>query len=243
MWMGMAAGAPDKRSILELRLLKLRNTQDAMGQRTGDYLGKSYVPALQRAGVSPVAAFGSVIAQETPFILLVTSYPDMNAWDTANQKLAADKQLSKERESFYAGGLGYVRAEVSLLRGFESVPTLEVPAKQDKARIFELRTYESNNPHTLARKVRMFNEGEIAIFRKSGMTPVFFGETIVGRNMPNLTYMLAFDDLASREKAWSAFGSSPEWGKLKGQPGYSDAEIVSNISNSILRPMPFSAIR
>lgn len=241
--MGMPASAADKRSILELRLLKLRNTQDGMGQRTTDFLGKSYVPALQRAGVAPVGVFGSVIAQETPFILVVSSFPDAAAWDAANQKIAGDKQLHKEREAYYRSGLGYVRAEISLLRAFETIPGIEVPAKQEKARLFELRTYESNDPHTLARKVRMFNEGEIGLFRKFHMTPVFFGETIAGRNMPNLTYLLAFDDLAAREKAWAAFASSPEWSKMKSQPGFADGEIVSNISNSILRPLPFSAIR
>jgi hypothetical protein len=89
----------------------------------------------------------------------------------------------------------------------------------------------------------MFNEGEIAIFRRCGILPVFFGETVIGRNMPNLTYMVAFDDLAARERAWRAFGGDPEWKKLRAMPGYADSEIVSNISNAILRPLPFSPIR
>ena len=110
-------------------------------------------------------------------------------------------------------------------------------------RIFELRTYESNNIDTLKRKAGMFNDGEIAIFRRLNMLPVFFGETIVGRKMPNLTYMLAFDDLAAREKSWKAFGSDPEWQKMRAQPGLSDPEIVSNISNSIVQPLPLSEIR
>jgi hypothetical protein len=89
----------------------------------------------------------------------------------------------------------------------------------------------------------MFDDGEIAIFRRLGLTPVFFGQTLIGANMPNLTYMLAFDNLAAREKAWQAFAQDPEWQKLRAQPGLSDAEIVSNISNSILRPLPGSDIR
>ena len=48
----------------------------------------------------------------------------------------------------------------------------------------------------------MFNEGEIGIFQRLGMSPVFFGQTIIGRNQPNLVYMLAFDDMAHRERAW-----------------------------------------
>ena len=44
--------------------------------------------------------------------------------------------------------------------------------------------------------------------------PVFFGETIVGQRMPNLTYMVGYEDLAAREKIWSTFVSHPEWKKM-----------------------------
>ena len=49
--------------------------------------------------------------------------------------------------------------------------------------------------------------------------------------------------LTARDKAWRAFGSDPDWQKLRATPGLSDAEIVNNISNMILRPLPFSPIR
>jgi hypothetical protein len=89
----------------------------------------------------------------------------------------------------------------------------------------------------------MFDEGETALFRKLGMKVVFFGEALAGPNLPQLTYMLAYDDVAAREKAWGEFGSHPDWNKMKNMPGVSDGEIVSNISNALLRPMPFSGIR
>jgi hypothetical protein len=89
----------------------------------------------------------------------------------------------------------------------------------------------------------MFESGEAGVFRRLGMSPVFFGQAMVGHNLPSLTYMLAFDDLAARERLWRAFGSDPEWQKLRAQPGLSDAEIVSNISSVILRPLAFSPIR
>jgi hypothetical protein len=75
------------------------------------------------------------------------------------------------------------------------------------------------------------------------MRPVFYAETLIGARMPNLVYMLSFDNLAAREKLWQAFGADAEWQKLRAQPGLDDAENVSNISNSILRPLPFSDIR
>ena len=73
--------------------------------------------------------------------------------------------------------------------------------------------------------------------------PVFFGETIVGRNLPNLTYMLCFESMAARDRLWNAFGNDQDWQKLRAKTGFSDADIVSNISNTILRPLAFSPIR
>jgi hypothetical protein len=55
--------------------------------------------------------------------------------------------------------------------------------------------------------------------------------------------MLSYDDLAARDQLWRQFGSDPEWKKLSARPELKDAEIVENISNVILRPLPFSQIR
>ena len=135
--------------------------------------------------------------------------------------------------------------EVSLLRAFDGIPSIDVPPTDAKraARLFELRTYESMNEKAGRRKIKMFEDGEAAIFKRLGMATVFFGQTIAGTNMPSLTYMLGYDDLAARDTLWKAFGSDPEWQKLRAQPGLADAEIVSNISNTLLRPLPFSPIR
>ena len=65
----------------------------------------------------------------------------------------------------------------------------------------------------------------------------------MGRNQPSLTYMLSYESLAAREQLWAKFGADPEWKKLRATPGLSDTEIVSNISNAILRPAQNSQIR
>lgn len=243
---GMAANAAEtKPAIFELVKLRMRNTQDSMVQRANEYVAKGFLPALQRAGGGPAGAFTSLIAPDSPFLLLVLQFAGLADWEAVQSKLSADKEYQRARESWFAGPLQYVRTEVSLLRGFRTMPVIEVPPplSEKRSRVFELRTYESNNSGSLAKKIRMFDEGEIGLFRKLGILPVFFGETLAGQNMPNLTYMVAYDDLAAREKAWSAFGASPEWQKMRSQPGLSDGEIVSNISNILVRPLPFSAIR
>ncbi len=233
-------------AIYEIRTIHLRNTTDNQRQRFTDFLQHAAVPAFTRAGIGPVGFFSSSIGEEAPFILAIASFPSLAAMEERRAKLAADPEYIKALDAYNAPpGVNYVRIDSLLARAFPSMPAIELPtdAASRPARIFELRCYESNNSSTLARKIKMFESGEIAIFRRLGMRPVFFAETLVGPRMPNLVYMLSYDDLAAREKLWRAFGADPEWQKLRATPGLSDAEIVSNISNTILQPLAFSPIR
>lgn len=241
-----AAADVTTNSIIELRYLHMRNTADEQMRRTTEFLKTTAVPALKRAGIGPLGFFSSVIAPESPFILALAAFPSLAAMEAARRKQAADQEYIRGRDAYNSGpARGYERLDSSLLRSFDVMKEVVPPPANGKhgSRIFELRMYESNNSTTLARKIKMFNEGEAAIFKRLGMQPVFFAETLIGSKMPNLVYMLSFDDLAARERLWQAFGSDPEWQKLRAQPGYSDSEIVSNISNAILHPLPFSDIR
>jgi hypothetical protein len=243
---GNAAAADGaKNVILELRRIQLRNSADNQRQRNNDFL-KQHVSALQRAGAGPVGVFSNTIATDGPFLLVLASYAGLAAMEQVQGKLAADAEYQKALDAYNAlPGLNYERMESSLLRVFDGYPNVVPPPNDGKraARLFEFRQYESNNTGTLRRKIKMFNDGEIGAFQRAGGQPVFFGETIVGARQPNLTYMLSYEDLAGRDKVWKAFAADPEWQKLRTTPGLSDAEIVSNITNYLVSPLPFSQIR
>src|ERR1035441_9228057 len=243
---GNAAAADAAKSvILELRRIQLRNSPDNQRQRNNDFL-KQQVAALERAGAGPTGFFSNNIAPDGPFLLLLASYASLSAMEQVQAKLAADAEYQKALDAYnLLPGLNYERMESSLLRAFDGHPNVVPPPNDGKrpARLFELRQYESNNTGTLKRKIKMFNDGEIGAFQRAGAQPVFFAETIVGARLPNLTYMLSYQDLASRDKVWKAFGADPEWQRLRSTPGLSDAEIVSNITNSRVPPLPFSPIR
>jgi len=237
------AAATQPNALFELRYYHLRNGSQA--QRTSDFLSKHFLPAAMRLGIGPLGFFGAVIAEGSPFILTLISYPSAEAFVSGMERLTTDKEFQRGFDEYNSmTELSYIRMENSLLRAFDSMPSIAAPpAGKGAPRIFELRTYESNNVKAAQRKIRMFNEGEAGIFQRLGMAPVFFGETVAGRNLPNLTYMLSFESMAARDKLWGAFSADAEWQKLRAQPGYADAEIVSNISNAILRPLDFSPIR
>jgi len=243
---GIAAlplSAQQHNAWFELRYIRMRT--GAQTGRTSDFLSKYYLPCAERLNIGPIGCFSAMIGEESPFFLVVTSYPSAAAFAAGQERMASDKDFQKGFDEYNSmEELSYIRMENALLRAFDSVPAIAIqPAGERPLRVFELRTYESNNLKAAARKIKMFNDGEAAIFQRLGMAPVFFGETVVGRNLPNLTYMLSFDSMSARDKLWGAFGSDPEWQKLRAQPGYSDPEIVSNISNTILRPLAFSPIR
>lgn len=217
--------------ILELRYFYLRNTTDNMMGRVSDFLKTTDLPSSQRAGAT-VAYFASNLAPRAPFVLAVRSWP----------KLAGIEEARVRIPQIAGDPLPYVRMETQILRAFDGMPSLAVSAA-DKARVFELRTYESNTAATLHKKIGMFNDGEIAIFRKTGLDPVFFGEMVAGPNQPCLVYMLAYESFAAREANWNKFLADPDWQKLRATPGLSDGEIVSNITSCFLRPLAFSPVR
>jgi hypothetical protein len=236
---------PSKPLFLELRKIQLRNTTDNQRGRATEFIGKVYAPALSQAGAVTVGLFSPIVAADSPFVLTLASYASLDAFDQVQTKLWGDAAFLKEAERATSGPLLFERMEVSLLKGFPGFPGIELlPGDSSKpSRIFEMRTYESSTPLSLKKKIKMFEDGEIDIFRKYGLAPVFFGEQIAGGRMPNLTYMVAFENVTTRDASWRAFGGSAEWKKLSSTPGLSDGEVVSNITNMLLAPLAGSMVR
>jgi hypothetical protein len=241
-----ASGAEKKRASewYELRRYHLRMGQSKV---LFDFLSEVALPAMRRLGVGPVGAFESTVGPQMPAFHLLVPHESAAGPSALATRLAADPAYVKGAAAAAYHGVtaaqpAYQRLDSALLAAFEAMPRLEAP-ETGKPRIFELRTYESPTEAGHLRKVEMFSRmGEIAIFRRCGLTPVFFARTVIGARQPSLTYMLTFPDLAAREKAWAAFRADPDWQKLKATPGYTDAEIVSNITDELLRPTAFSQI-
>jgi hypothetical protein len=241
-----ARAAVPANTFLEIETWRFHNSAEKQGPRVAEYLEHGLAPALARAGAKLCGAFANVIAPDGPYYVTVSQYASLATFESALAQLKSDAAHRAALEKLSSGsGAPFVRVESSLLRSFDKMPApvLTDASQKHAPRIFELRTYESPSFVALARKVGMFNDAEMDIFERLGMRPVFFGETIVGPRQPNLMYMLSYDDLAARDTLWKAFGKDPEWVKLRVQPGLTDPEIVANISNVILRPLAFSAMR
>jgi hypothetical protein len=240
---GRAKSAPP---LLELRRYRFRF--GPMEARFAEYAKNALVPALNRAGVKPVGAFSVVIGPDSPAVYLLLPHASPDSVATLAGRLGADPEYQRGAASFRslpASDPPYVRREASLMVAFDSVPAVEIPtgALAGPSRLFELRMYESHNESANLKKIEMFEkEHEIDIFRRVGLTPVFFARNLVGPALPSLTYMLAFADAAAREKNWAIFREDPAWVKLRSTPGFTNPEILSNITNVLLRPTDYSQI-
>lgn len=216
--------------------------------RLAEFLQNAAIPALNRLGHKPIGAFEVVAGVPSPTVFLLTPCSTLDSLATLDARLEADAEYTRAGAAYLdapATDAPYVRQEVSLLAAFAKMPRIQVPAATATKgpRLFELRIYENPSEKAQRAKMRMFGEmGEIEIFRRVGLMPVFFSRAIVGPHMPNITYMLVHENTAEREKSWRAFGSDPEWRKLAATPGYSDPELVSNITTVLLRPAAYSQI-
>jgi hypothetical protein len=239
--MAAAPGRKNNTEFYELRTYLLQN--DAQQKIVEDYLQNAAIPALNRLGSNPIGVFTALRPTDQTQLFVLIPYSSLDDYLKIQTKLAEDAEYIQKSAAYINAPLNapaYQRIESSLLQAFTHMPKIEAP--EHKPRIFELRRYESPTEYAGKKKIDMFNKGgEIGIFKRIGCRPVFYGETLIGNFRPNLTYMLTFDDMDAHDRLWKAFGSDPEWNKLKTMPEYPDA-LVSHITSTFLMPVSYSQI-
>jgi hypothetical protein len=244
-----AAEASGERYLIELRTYHFASPQKQ--QAYAQFLGQTQIPALNRAGVQPVGAF-HLAAKDNPALKLSEDSTDLyvalpyktpQSFIELEDKLAADEAYQKAGSAILnvpKSDPAYVRYESRLLQAFEMFPQVKVPT-QASTRLLQLRTYESHSRERARKKLEMFQQGgELPIFVRCGMPGVFFGEALAGDKLPNLTYMLSFENDEAQKQGWANFGKDPDWKKLKDADQYKDT--VSTITNLLLRPIEGSQI-
>lgn len=211
------------------------------------FFSTAFIPAANRLGLSPVGVFKVEIGPQTPTYYVLVAGSKLETIVDLDLLLAQDKEFLKLAEPFWmapAKEPAFERAESTLYKAFPGWPKLAVPAAaaQKGKRIFQLRTYESPTYGDHVRKVEMFHHGEFEIFKKAGCEAVFYSDGLIGPNLPKLTYMLTFPDMAALNTGWDKFRDDPDWKKLSADSRYNFEAIVSNVDNLILSPAPYSQI-
>ena len=107
--------------------------------------------------------------------------------------------------------------------------------------IYEMRQYRCL-PGRLPALLKRFETATLKIWEKHGIKQAGFFTTLIGESNQELTYFLAWESLADREKKWGAFMTDPDWMKARAE-SEADGQIVGNIVSQLLTPTAFSSVK
>lgn len=160
--------------------------------------------------------------------------------DYLDNFLDLQKRTATECNQFnLSDELQFIDEEMTVLRSLNCQPRIYVPY-YNRDRLLQLRIYNSPNYERNIAKAKMFEQGELDLFRRCGMEPVFMGSAIFGSWIPNITYMLSFENDEARKDGWDMFIRHPEWRQMSRDPQYS--RTATRIKNLFLRPSHNSQI-
>ena len=219
------------------------------------YLERALLPALDRLGVKNVGVFTEIEVnkaagtstpkKDTPIWMLIP-HTTLDSFAHVGAALPADPAHEREGAAYVhvaKASPAFERIDSWLLVAFAGQPRLELPAfsrARTPSRVFEMRDYESHSEERALNKIAMFDDGEIAVMRDLGMSPVFYGQALAGPDLPHLRYMTGAVDLATHLGNWKKFGPDPRWNRMKNLPQYTDN--TSKNTARFLVPKPYSHI-
>jgi hypothetical protein len=238
-----AQPAGGKTRFYTLEQLFLKNGTQA--GRLNEFYAKSYLPVLSRYHSGPKIVLDALIAPHMPQMAVILGFESLEQMWASLSKVSADADLLKAMDVLENHAEPPFETKTSTLLEAaayspEVTPLAEPPASP---RVFELRVYHSPTFKQLRALHQRFEGAEVKLFHRAGIHPVLYTSTVFGAAVPNLTYLIPFESLAAREKAWAAFGADPEWVKVR-QESVEKSGQISSISNmSLYRATAYSPIR
>ncbi len=107
--------------------------------------------------------------------------------------------------------------------------------------LYELRVYRCV-PGRLPALHKRFETATLGLWEKHAIRQVGFWTVVIGDGNQDLYYMLEWQDMAERERKWSAFAADPAW-LAKRAESERDGPIVANVTSSFLAPTAYSRLK
>jgi hypothetical protein len=107
--------------------------------------------------------------------------------------------------------------------------------------IYELRIYNCL-PGRLPKLLERFQNHTLKLWDRHGIRQAGFWTTAIGPSNNDLTYMLAWESMAERERTWAAFMADTDWIAARND-SEKDGPIIANVASSFLAPTAFSSVK
>lgn len=234
-----------QKEIYEIRVYHMKSTDQV--NATDNYLKDAYLPAMHRLGIKQIGVF-KPISNDTAAIKLIyviVPYISLDVWRRSKSNLETDPNYVTAAKAFTdadTSHLPFIRLESTVLEAFpDQLKLIPTTLKLNPDALYELRSYESPTEKLHQLKVSMFNEGgEIDLFKRLDFQAMFYADVLSGSRMPNLVYMVVFQNAAARDEHWKAFGSSKEWKAVSTDPQYQNNISVSHIDSILMHRTAYS---
>lgn len=226
--------------IYELRTYEiLPGKAQALLERFGSVTTKLF----ERHGMQNVGYWTPTVGEFSNRFIYMLGFRDMAHRERAWEELAQDPERQQSMRQAQEAGPQVARLTNMLLRPTPySPPPIGEGRSQGPTALCELRIYEML-PGKAQPLHDRFATVSMRLFERHGMANIGYWTPVVGGYNNQLYYMLGFESMAHREKAWAAFGQDPEWQPAARATTEAHGQVVEKITNSILRPTAFSPLR
>lgn len=236
-----ATQTTEKMRFLTFDSWQLKNGTEVT--RLHDWLSGYLVPSLSKLTSGPVIVLEAVFAPRIPQVIMMTGYSSFGEIASVQEKLNADTALKRAYDKAETGSEPLFEGRSSSILEATSYSPEIVATKRNMARYFELRIYHAPTDSQLRAVHDRMSGPTVRVFKNHGIEPLFFSTTRFGANMPNLTYLIPWDSLAAREKAWDAFAADPEWIKARKDSIDRSGQIVTFNDITIYRATAYSPLK
>jgi len=181
------------------------------------YLGGTFLPYMTQLHRGPKMFLDAIVAPHTPQVLVLTAFSSFAEMLELRGKVAAHREIQRARADWACG-----ESQI-LVTSPDSLRFQNGPARRRNG-IFELRAYHApawgDRPPTA-----------IPAFGRAGIRPIL-SASAAGEHLPRFTFLVAFENLATRQEAWERLDGDSQWGGL-------DAKVTSA---SIYKLAPYSPL-
>ncbi len=203
------------------------------------------LPIWKRIGIEAVGFWWVFVGQSPRMTYML-------AWDSLAQReqlwgeFEADAEWQKARaDSIAQAGYNPVRTMTSaILKPTEY--SFQARQRNQPSRlaggIFELRTLSFDDGRKLTQASEWFEQDAHAAMEAHGMFTMGFWTTVIGVS-PRLTYMLVFEDLTHRDRAWAAFHTDPYYQTIEGKLYPKGQPLIAQTESCLMRGTEFSGWR
>ena len=179
-------------------------------------------------------------------LVYLLSYPDLAARETSWKAFQADPEWVAAKAASEVSGKLVDKVESRFLTLTDFSPEMKVdPA--DAPHTFEMRTYTAT-PGNLPRLLDRFRQHTVGLFAKHGMKHFGYFTPLAGQPGADntLVYFIYHASSAAREASFAAFGTDPDWIKVKAKSEAAaggSLTVPEGVKSELLKATDYSPVK